>query len=535
MNKLISLNAILFLMILFFGVFPWYMLILTIAQLLYVPFILHLVLEKESRFRNYYFVIGIPAFASVAILNMTDHTSWDGILAAVYFLYTMLIALYGFHRFLHRGFTNLEEFSINMGLMYITIGGAWFFAFEAGITTGFSPLITSLTAIHFHYSAFLLPIFVGFLGRLYKTKLYHLVTIIMLVSPIIVALGITFSVWLEVLSVLIYIVGIYCLMVLISKTSFHNLLQKWLVGISFGSIAVTILFSLSYALGNLVGNSFVTIDFMLKFHGIINSIFFGLIGIMAWWIHTPNSKERPKRFPVSRIRGKWKIGESVLEGKMVSGYEHRYSGLVDSMKMYEPDINVDTLAPSVIDFYENTNEYQLFAEVKWRIWFKPFAALYRQISRNVQQINLPVSNERLEMTGDIYSIDDELDGRKNVRAWMRKVKDDVTFVALYSSHFNNEQSRTYMNIALPLPWAAMVGILELSQQGKALRLSSKREMNPNADSGVFLTFRKYLFKLPLEEQFDVKEVREGVMEAQHRMWIFTLPFLEINYKIHRRV
>ncbi|MBM7587044.1 hypothetical protein JOC86_003596 [Bacillus pakistanensis] len=533
MNKMIGLNAVLFLMIIFFGVFPWYMWILMIAQLLYVPLTLHLLLKKESLFRKYYFVIGIPSFAAVIILNMTDQTSWDGVLAAVYFLYTIFIALYGLHRFLHKGFTNLEEFSINMGLMYISIGGAWFFAFEAGIETGFSPLITSLTAIHFHYSAFLLPIFVGFLGRLYKSKLYQFVTIVMLVSPMIVALGITFSVWLEVLSVIIYIVGIYCLLLLISKTSFHHSLQKWLVGISFGSIAVTILFSLSYAIGNLLGHSIVTIDFMLKFHGIINSVFFGLVGIIAWWIHTPITNERRTMFPVSRIKGKGKIGEEILE-KLASAYKLSYTGLVDSMKKYEPEIEVHTLASNIVDFYENTNEYQLFAEVKWRFWFLPFAALYRQISRIIQQINLPVTSKRIEMTGDIHPVDDELDGRENVRAWIRKINDEVTFVALYSSHFDNEQCRTYMNIALPLPWASMVGILELSQHGKALRLSSNREKSPNSDSGVYLTFGKYLFKLPLEEQFDVQETREGGLEAKHRMWLFSIPFLEIDYEIRRR-
>ena len=59
-------------------------------------------------------------------------------------------------RFLQRGFTNTAEVMIDIGLLYMAMGGAWFFAHINGIATGFSPIITWLTAIHFHYSAFLL-------------------------------------------------------------------------------------------------------------------------------------------------------------------------------------------------------------------------------------------------------------------------------------------------------------------------------------------------------------------------------------------
>ena len=54
--------------------------------------------------------------------------------------------------------------------------------------------------------------------------------------------------------------------------------------------------------------------------------------------------------------------------------------------------------------------------------------------------------------------------RDNVRVWMRKIGDDTAFVALYSTHEKN--GRSYMNIALPLPFSSMIGILELKSDWK---------------------------------------------------------------------
>lgn len=127
---------------------------------------------------------------------------------------------------------------------------------------------------------------------------------------------------------------------------------------------------------------------------------------------------------------------------------------------------------------------------------------------------------------------DDIDGRNGTRAWVRKINEETTFVALYSSH--KDKGRTYMNIALPLPYSSMIGILELSQHGKSLRLCSTKQLSVDADSGIYLAFGKHLFRLPIEEQFNIAEIEEGILKAQHNMWIFSLPFLKIDYEIYHK-
>ena len=58
----------------------------------------------------------------------------------------------------------------------------------------FSSDIVLLTAAHFHYSAFLLPLSAGLIGRKEKrSKVYDAIMFIIMISPMTVAIGITYS------------------------------------------------------------------------------------------------------------------------------------------------------------------------------------------------------------------------------------------------------------------------------------------------------------------------------------------------------
>ncbi|MDN4492550.1 YndJ family protein [Ureibacillus aquaedulcis] len=530
-NKQKLLSIVLFLFAVVFAQDSPHLLMLTLAQVVYVPFTLQMIVKENDWFGRYYSYFSIPAYISVSLIHITNQSGWDYLLAAIYLLFTFIVAAYGIYRFLTRGFVHFEEFCIDIALFNLAIGGMWFFAHITDIDTGFSPIITWLTAIHFHYAAFLLPIFAGFLGRLYKPNFYPLAAGIILVSPIILAIGITFSVWIEWVSVVFYILGIYSFIFFSLRVRFSHRLQKWLILLSFGSLGVTILFSFLYAFGRLSNDFSISIDFMLRFHGFFNCVLFALLGVVGWSIVVPPPNTNNWTFPVSKIRGSLVIGEKLVYEIKDQQALGSYNGLVDEMEIYEPAINVNTLAPAVRDFYENTLDYRLYAEIKWKCWFKPLAAIYRLISSYTQQINLPLSGKRIEMTGGIIKVNKNLDGRSHPRAWVRKINNKVTFIALYSWHRTKE--RTYMNIALPLPWSSMIGILELNQIGKDLQLSSKKS-RANLDTGIYLAWNKHLLTLPLEETFHVKETEDGRLYAQHNMWIFSIPFLKITYYIAHR-
>lgn len=487
---------------------PDYLILLTFAQLVLVPAIVKMVVPLNKTGH----AIILIMMCSITLLHWLADTKLAIYLAIVYVFYTAFIALQGVIRFLHRGFTNISEIAIDIGLFYILIGGLWFFAFIADIDTGFSPLITWLTAIHFHYSACLLTISIGLFGRLHNSKWYKAVVIILLAGPLLVALGITFSTIIEILSVVLYIFAIYCLFILSCKTTLPKK-QGLLLRISYGSLCITILWSLLYAFGNLTGIILVTIPNMLVFHGLMNCLLFGLIGVLAWGMEVPPSRHQPFTFPVSQIRGKLQtIGES-------------HAGLVDALDDF---VDTEKLPQVIPHFYEHTNEYRLNASVQWQLWFKPFALLYQGISRQMQQLNLPFSNKWVNMDGLVVKVEEQLDGRHAPRAWIRKIAGQTTFVAIYSQH--STALTTYMNIALPLPFSTMIGILYVYEKDEELHITSSQ----SGDAGIYLALKHYVLRLPLNEHFIITAINSNTLSAVHTMRIFGLPFLRIDYEIERK-
>lgn len=247
-----------------------YLLMLTAAQLIFVPIILQLLVKTKRRHIFYHWI----SMLSIFLLQVVTSNTAQMVLALIYVMFTFFVASRGLTRFFQRGFTNWAEISIDIGMMYLSVGGLWYYAYIANIDTGFSPLITWLTAIHFHYSAFLLPISIGFFGRLHDSKWYRLIVSIILAGPLLVAVGIAIWPLLEIISVLMYIFAIYSLIVLSFRTQFNTYLQAVLIRLSYSALGITILFSLLYATGHTIGHWYVSINFMLTFHGVLNCLIF---------------------------------------------------------------------------------------------------------------------------------------------------------------------------------------------------------------------------------------------------------------------
>ena len=90
-----------------------------------------------------------------------------------------------------------------------------------------------------------------------------------------------------------------------------------------------------------------------------------------------------------------------------------------------------------------------------------------------------------------------------------------------------------MNIALPLPYSNMTGVLKVCNKSKDLIITSKLRENGQGDEGIYLYTRFFTIRLPLAETFIIKENKDQILVAKHRMWIFGVKFLEIDYEIKK--
>ncbi|QWG27647.1 hypothetical protein EXW58_08550 [Bacillus mycoides] len=510
--------------------------IILLSILLFIP-MSFCIIDKETRNGTYLLFYKFVSFLYpiAAISAMLAFVTNHYFFALLWFAYTGIVALFGISRLLERGWKPLEEAAIDSAFIYLFLGGFWFFASVAKFPImHFSSDIVLLTAAHFHYSAFLLPLSAGLLGRKRErgSKLYDAIMFIIVISPMTVAIGITYSRVFEFFAVFIYLCAIYGYGVYVWRTKFNAISAKILLTLSSSTLMVTIMFSLIYSYGNFKQVMTITIAQMVWIHGVVNGIGVALPAFVGWMIEKSTPKYKYYGKTMSRLRGNATVGEAFLHNRNLIDNKE-YKGLVDKMNDFHSEAFDATKIPlSIIRFYENTKEYELQSHIKWTRWFRPLAFCYEKMSKRVGQIHLGMGGKWETMHGSIIGVIDEKDGRENVRAWLRKNEaGESIFVALYSKHTHEDEK--YMNIGLPLPYSNMTGILKLCNKNKDLIITSKLRRNGKGDEGIYLHTRFFTIRLPLAETFIIKESTDQILEANHRMWIFGVKFLEIDYEIKK--
>ena len=114
------------------------------------------------------FVVSVLPFG--AILAAASFWPPAGRVAAALALGWLLVcglaALDGLGRLLRGGYRSVEGLCISAGFMYLAVGGAWLVLSRSGTTPmHFAEPIILLTAVHFHFTGFALPIIAGSTGH----------------------------------------------------------------------------------------------------------------------------------------------------------------------------------------------------------------------------------------------------------------------------------------------------------------------------------------------------------------------------------
>ncbi|MED0586520.1 YndJ family protein [Bacillus subtilis] len=471
-----------------------------------------------------------PVAAFFAVLALVTEV---GGFALIWWMYTVFFALYAVLRLWETKIHRIEETSVLFGLIYLAGGGFWFFAYAAHLQImQFGPLIILLTAVHFHYSAFLIPIFNGLLGRSIRKHrmLYSLITWVILLSPLLIALGITYSKTLDVIAVSIYMAVIYLHAFLVFTAACRTKTGTFLIRLSSAVLMITIAFSLIYSFGVFRQEVTLTINQMIWIHGFVNAFGVILPALIGWRIEDPKPFDADSVKTFSRIYGKRKIGKEFLANIQAEN-NARYSGLVDDMgSLRSKDFSPEKLSPLILSFYEQTIEYNIKAKVTWSTWFRPLAIVYEWFSRRIGQIHLSTYPDWYRMNSKIKGVHSKKDGREKVRAWIRtNEKNETIFTALYSVYRSNGEG--YMNISLPLPFSSMTGILKPCHHQEKLVLTSRRRKSRAGDEGIYLQTRAGTCPLPLSETFLIEAAHDNKLTAVHHMWLFGIKFLTVHYSI----
>lgn len=182
------------------------------------------------------------------------------------------------------------------GLLFLPIGASWLAAYRLGFRPlGFADPIVLLTAVHFHYTGFVLPIFGGLLGKWMtssnlRNSFYPWAAAGVIVAIPLIAAGISLSPTLEMVGVLLLAVAVGGLLVVLTMTMLPWLtvrLARELLLVAALSLLLAISLGMVYGVSQYFGAEWLTIPQMVTFHGWLNGVGFALCGLLGWRILMP--------------------------------------------------------------------------------------------------------------------------------------------------------------------------------------------------------------------------------------------------------
>jgi hypothetical protein len=238
-------------------------------------------------------VLAQPIAALLTIVSFfVEKGPASAALAVGWFILTAVVGLFGVTRLFSRGLYPLHEASIDAGLLYLPVAGAWLVVYRLGVQPfDYGEMIILLTVVHFHFAGFAAPIIAGMTGRrladenIHTGKMFPLIVVALAGAMPLVAAGITFSPWLGLLGALLLATGLTLLAVLtifkvlpaIASTGGRVLLSIAALS-SCTAMVLACLYSYSLVAHVLI----LRIPTMAITHGLLNAFGFTTCSLLAW-------------------------------------------------------------------------------------------------------------------------------------------------------------------------------------------------------------------------------------------------------------
>jgi hypothetical protein len=163
--------------------------------------------------------------------------------------------------------------------LFLPVGGGHLVAHRAGLPVlGFPDEIVLLTAVHFHYTAFITPLLALLASRGPWRPLALAGGAGVLLATPLTAVGFIFSPALKTASVALLAASTVAIALAQLRADPGRTLSRVLLGISSLSIVAGI-----YEIGAATRTVFLSIPFMTATHGVLNACGFSLCGLLAWF------------------------------------------------------------------------------------------------------------------------------------------------------------------------------------------------------------------------------------------------------------
>ncbi len=247
-------------------------------------------------------------------------------------------------------------------------------------------------------------------------------------------------------------------------------------------------------------------------------------------------------FGVTSGNGKEFIYELAKQEKLIVNDVQENKGLIQSIEQLNiPKDELKLLSKEVIDFYENTSNYDLKLKVKWNPFFKGFGVLVRLLfSKRIKQLSIPTSNSKKssELTSDIIQLLDPNTNEVRRTFWLRTF--ESTGEIVYSGIYGTCQipsGKHCIKAVFPLPNGNATVILSptVGKDGELILDSSGNQIG---DSGFYFLLEDSKGKLwtkfikSFQDRLIVRS-NNGVISAEQTLFLWNMKVLKFDYTINK--
>ena len=241
------------------------------------------------------------------------------------------------------------------------------------------------------------------------------------------------------------------------------------------------------------------------------------------------------------IGGRWIDDHAQRVGATL--HEDPGGGLLPDLSRCDgPGFDAAALHPEVRAFYETTAAFELDVWGRWSRWAEPGGRLLNAIfARRLRQLALPLDplDTAYGMTSRVATFTAD-DGRHLGTAWQRALRATgaTVFGGFYGLAHLPGARRASIRVVFPLPNGSVTVLLRPDHGADgSLRLLSPP--GPFGAEGAYLIVRApdrthgWVRRVPLPERFDVAVDATGTLRCHHRLWLASLPVLQLHYRLQR--
>jgi hypothetical protein len=267
------------------------------AMLVIVPLGLSLVTAAERRISVLLYRVAVlaqPVAAAIAIASFFfDPGLLSAALSCAWLILTGVVALLGLSRFTSRGLYPLQQSSIDAGLLYLPVAGAWLIVYRLGVQPfDYGETIILLTVVHFHFAGFATPILAGTTGKMLATQRptgrpYAFIVFAIIAAMPLVAAGLTFSPVFGLIGTLLLSSGLAMLAVLTVGSvlpAIPSPIARLLLLVAAVSSCTAMVLACLYAYSLVAHVLILRIPTMALTHGLLNAFGFVTCSLIAWSI-----------------------------------------------------------------------------------------------------------------------------------------------------------------------------------------------------------------------------------------------------------